>query len=745
MAELLAAAWDPTHRRSFNCTELEPILKTNCTPEKEEVVCRFAEVNICAVSDEEQKQLCRDGYAKEFVSHFPCYCDDRCLSKIGATVSGSIFGFSLVFGIAIVLLRHRKGRMVPDEEMQRRLNVERVNKPDPRVSSFSMSCFKFIPFTVSVVITLWFIISTVIVISWNGNVEIKQFQVTYMFVSTAFMCFWLASNICLAINGINGFRAMKKELAKGDEPIEHSQKVQHLIVLPNYCEDVTMMKNTILRIANQQSINVEENVSIVLGMEQGEEGYMEKAKALREEFLPMFRDVTITCHPRLQGEQPGKSSNMKWSYAALQKFGNAGTDTKASPDGAVLEEQAPPLSPDTNYVSEPEAYFAHPDLIDKTIASPGFVFDPENTIVTLMDADALSHHRFLATLSKKFEEKEGSLKHLRFWQCPVAFYENLDEVDFINRAVSVIFAFNELANQSGLDLGLVGCKPRVPVNTYSMSWKLFDLIEGGDNFVVADESHNLFKGHHFSKGLVRLEPIPLPISVYNVTSDKFVEGFMARFVQIKRWMYANAYEFSFWSARYIGCSRSPGWSVPLLDKLPILWRLFIYSSFNLVQPLFFALYGLSWAFYLQTPYFQTLATVFVTAIMTTFMVINVSIFLMHWLLVKELEIKGIQAWPTWKKVCLTIWDAIIGVGAATMFFVLFAGLAASGQLLFSGGLKWGTEGRAQTKTEDAEVEKSSTPTEEEEAVTKSGGAMVPMGSYKKIRSTRTLSMALEKS
>ena len=111
--------------------------------------------------------------------------------------------------------------MVPEEEMQRRLNVERVNKPDPRVSSFSMSCFKFIPFTVSVVITLWFIISTVIVISWNGNVEIKQFQVTYMFVSTAFMCFWLASNICLAINGINGFRAMKKELAKGDEEIEH--------------------------------------------------------------------------------------------------------------------------------------------------------------------------------------------------------------------------------------------------------------------------------------------------------------------------------------------------------------------------------------------------------------------------------------------------------------------------------------------------------------------------------------------
>ena len=752
LGSVFASDGAATQSRSFNCTVLDPILNDFCTPAEAEVVCRFAEVNICSVNKEEQMRLCRDGYAEEFISEFPCYCDDRCLSKIGGTVSGSIFGFSLFMGIVLVLLRHRKGRMVSEEEMQRRLSVKRADKPDPRVSSWSMACFKWIPFTTSVVIIVWFIVSTAIVISMNGNVEISQFQVTYMFVSTAFMCFWLTSNICLAINGINGFRSMKKELAKGDEPIEHTNKVQHLVVLPNYCEDVTMMKNTILRLVNQQSISVEENVSIVLGMEQGEDGYMEKAKALREEFSPLFRDVIVTCHPRLNGEQPGKSSNMKWSYAALQKFAVSGDKNgdSGSTDGAGAvpkEEQAPTLLPDINYASDSEAYFSHPDLIDKTLASPGFVFDPENTVITLMDADALSHPRFLATLSKKFEEKEGSMKHLRFWQCPVAFYENLDEVDFINRAVSVIFAFNELANMSGLDLGLVGCKPRVPVNTYSMSWKLFDLIDGGDNFVVADESHNLFKSHHFSKGLARLEPIPLPISVYNVTSDKFVEGFIARFVQIKRWMYGNAYEFSFWSARYIGCSRSPGWSVPLLDMLPILWRLFIFSSFNLVQPLFFALYGLSWAFYLQTPYFQTLATVFVTAIMTTFMIINVSIFIMHWLLVKELEIKGIQAWPTWKKIVLTIFDAIIGVGAATMFYVLFSGLAAGGQMMFGSGLKWGTEGRAQTKAAEEVVkeDRSSVPTEHEDAQTKPEEDTNPMGMNKKMRSTRTLSMALEKS
>ncbi|KAL7545886.1 hypothetical protein ACHAWF_009242 [Thalassiosira exigua] len=737
----LARDSPPHEQRNYDCAAVDSTLETICSePGAVAVACKSPfEINVCAVDAEEQNQLCKDdGYAAQFFSDLPCYCDDRCLAKLGATVSGSIFAFSLLAGIICVLLRHRSGRKITEEEMRRRLNVKRCDKPDPRVSKFAMGWFKWIPFATSIVIAVWFVASTGVVISMNGYVEISTFQVTYMFISTTFMCFWLASNICLAINGINGFRSLKKELAKGDdEPVEHSGSVQHLVILPNYCEDATMMRHTVLRIAKQKFVDVKRNVTIVLGMEQGEEGHWEKARALREEFLPLFREVAVTCHPRLRGEQPGKSSNMKWSYAALRKF------AASNDDGDIGAREVPSEEPtsradegDVDYVGDSEAYFSHPDLVEKTVASPGFSFDPENTIVTLMDADALSHPRFLATLTHKFENKEGSLKHLRFWQCPVAFYENLDEVDFINRAVTIIFAFNELANMSGLDLGLVGCKPRVPVNTYSMSWRLFDLIDGGDNFVVADESHNLFKSHHFTKGLARLEPIPLPISVYNVTSDKFSTGFKARFVQIKRWMYGNAYEWSFWAARYIGCSRSSGWDVPLLNKLPILWRLFIYSSFNLVQPLFFALYGLSWAFYLKTPYFQTLATIFVTFIMTLFMIINVSIFVMHWLLVNQLDIAGIKAWPMWKKVICTAFDAIIGVGAATMFFVFMAGLAASGQMLFSGGLSWGTEGRAKAASEGGGAEEALLESERDEG---EGGLL------QKQRSTRTLRSALESS
>ena len=124
------------------------------------------------------------------------------------------------------------------------------------------------------------------------------------------------------------------------------------------------------------------------------------------------------------------------------------------------------------------------------------------------------------------------------------------------------------------------------------------------------------------------------------------------------------------------------------------------------------------------------------------MIINVSIFLMHWLLVRELKITGIQAWPAWKKTILTIFDAIIGVGAATIFFVFMAGLAASGQMMFAKGLKWGTEGRAQTKNDAGEEKEESARTESGEDVSPKSNEEALM---KKRRSTRTLESALANS
>lgn len=81
-----------------------------------------------------------------------------------------------------------------------------------------------------------------------------------------------------------------------------------------------------------------------------------------------------------------------------------------------------------------------------------------------------------------------------------------------------------------------------------------------------------------------------------------------------------------------------------------------------------------------------------------------------------------------------------------MFYVLFSGLAAGGQMMFGSGLKWGTEERAQTKVaeEGERDDKGSVPTARKDAQTKQEEKVDPMGMNKKMRSTRTLSMALQK-
>jgi len=661
----------------MNCSAYAAGKIAQCALVSDSVGCGLFETNLCTETKGTIEQLCNDGLTE--INSSLCYCDSQCFAKSGLTYTLIFLGCCLLFGISCVLLR--RCNKVPDEKVEETLRNADDNLLEPNVTKRSFMLFRWIPFAASMIICCWFIASTAIVILWapaaNNTVG---FQTVYIFMSTFLMMFWLGSNISLILNALRGLWLMDRAV-NDSEPVVHSGTVSHIVVLPNYKEDSEMMGATIARLGQQEFIDVKNKVTIVLAMEQGEHNYLEKGLALRKEWLPVFRDVIITAHPKgIPGEQPGKSSNMVWAYRCLKGLHSQNNGKSVG-------------------VSE---------VLETTVAGCNFNMDENKTVVTLMDADALCHSRFLSHLSKQFEESQGVSKHTKFWQCPVAFYQNLGEIDFINRASTIVFAFNELANAGGfVDLGLFGYNPRVPVNTYSMSWKLLNLIKGGDTFVVADESHNLFKAMHLTHGVAELEPIFLPISVYSVTSDKFVTGFINRFTQIKRWMYGNGWEFSFWNARYSAlCSKSLRWNgVRYLDILKILWRLFIFSSINLVQPLFFCIYGFLWAIMMGSPTYKILAQAFVTIIMTLFMVINVSLFVSHWKLVSILKIDRVTAWPTSKKVLWTIFDAIIGVGAATVFYVLIAGLAANWQLLTGAGLTWGTEGRAQNSDENKNPDK----------------------------------------
>jgi hypothetical protein len=345
--------------------------------------------------------------------------------------------------------------------------------------------------------------------------------------------------IQMMTNSIIGCKRFERE-TNDVRPLEE-QDIHHIIILPNYKEDPDMMKASIYRFANQESVDARKNITVVLGTEQREEGGLEKAMKIKEEFTGMFKEFIITRHPPLFGEQAGKASNCKWVYTCLERFAvkDSSDQEQGEDTGDDAEGRFDYSDPSVNYTLELEQYFSHPDRISTTVVSEGFSFDPNKTIVSLVDADALIHERLLGRVNESFCNLPGMTGHLRVWHGFTLFYENLDELDFLNRCQTVLQTMMKMSDLGWIDFGIFSIEPKQPENTFHLSWRLLNLIDGGDNFVVPDEPHDLFKAMYLTEGHTRLEKIGVPVSVYNVSNDDQLKGMVAKYNQVVRWLFGN--------------------------------------------------------------------------------------------------------------------------------------------------------------------------------------------------------------
>lgn len=96
--------------------------------------------------------------------------------------------------------------------------------------------------------------------------------------------------------------------------------IEHLIILPNYKEDMETLYETLDVLASHSMALTQ--YKICLAMEQSEMGSEEKAKTLMTKYSSQFLDITFTMHPTgISGEIRGKSSNVAW--AARHMAGSA--------------------------------------------------------------------------------------------------------------------------------------------------------------------------------------------------------------------------------------------------------------------------------------------------------------------------------------------------------------------------------------------------------------------------------------
>jgi hypothetical protein len=254
--------------------------------------------------------------------------------------------------------------------------------------------------------------------------------------------------------------------------------VHHLVIIPNYKEPETILRTTLNNLAAQYQ--AQQRMTVVLAMESGEDGCIEKAERLTKDYALCFANLFFTVHPRgLPGEMQCKSANEAWA-----------------------------------------ARWGKRKLVDQL----GYNLD--NICVTTQDADSLWHKNHFFALTYLFAITPQ--RHLRFWQAPIRYHTNIWDINPLLRIVNAYSTAFELAY-----LAAPWWIP-MPMSSYSLSLKLLDNSGYWDGDVIADEWHMFIKAYFAREGAVKLDRLFLPFSATAVTGDTLWQAVRNRYQQTLR-------------------------------------------------------------------------------------------------------------------------------------------------------------------------------------------------------------------
>lgn len=259
------------------------------------------------------------------------------------------------------------------------------------------------------------------------------------------------------------------------------EEVLHFVILTNYKEDVQVMKEAIFSVADSKISR--RQITLVLAMEQREDGAAEKAKGMIDEMGSLFRHMIYTLHPPgLPGEVPGKSANCRW---AAQR------------------------------------------LFDEYI--PNWGYDMKRVVMTVMDADSEFHPEYFSALTYQFLSAPGdAARYQTIWQAPIIHYKNYHSQPHIVRLGSLLTSQHELANLAD------PYATRLPYSTYSISGILARAVDGWDPDWISEDWHMCCKCFIATLGSLQISPIFLPVLNYTPEADGCLATIWERWVQAKR-------------------------------------------------------------------------------------------------------------------------------------------------------------------------------------------------------------------
>lgn len=301
-----------------------------------------------------------------------------------------------------------------------------------------------------------------------------------------FDVYWFYKSFSLAINAYRASKKIKRaekiNWLNKLKKLHDFKKVKHVVIIPNYKENLNKLRQTILSIASQTL--PAKQIYVVLAIEKREENGMMRANAIIKEFKNTFGDIFAAYHPDVDGEVKGKSSNE--SYASKKAY--------------------------------------------RKLIKTG-VIDIDFATVSSVDADSIFDRQYFSYLSYKFLTDNN--RYNKFWQSANVNHNNFWTVP---APIRIIAFFGSLWRTA-----LLVQKDRLISNsTYSLSFSLLKKIGFWDTDVIPEDYRIFFKAFYKLQGRVWMEPIFLKTSMDAPLSTSYMKSLKNKYEQERRWSWGTS-------------------------------------------------------------------------------------------------------------------------------------------------------------------------------------------------------------
>lgn len=278
------------------------------------------------------------------------------------------------------------------------------------------------------------------------------------------------------------------------------QDIRHVIIIPNYKENLPTMCETLDMLSNHKRASSWYN--IILAMEEGEEGAEEKAKQLISLYETQFLSMDFTVHPKnIPGEARGKSSNVAWSSKQYDKR------------------------------------FSSDEIRPKEL-------------MTVMDADTHLTEKYFDCIAYRYCTADSEKRTRMLFAPNLIFDRNCQEVPFVVRLADMAWS-----------LGFISyfqMPVKFPCSVYTVSHQLAHAVGYWDATPesIGEDMHMALKCWTHLKMNLAFVPVYIPGSCSNVQDDTYFGSIMAKFDQGKRHLWASL-DFGYTFTRNItqGCYR----------------------------------------------------------------------------------------------------------------------------------------------------------------------------------------------